>query len=760
MKLTLRTLLSWKDGMLPAAAEREIAAKVAESPVARQLAARIEAVVADPALPAPGAGGSAVDANATAAYLDNVLEGPALEEFERACIAASDVLAEAAACHEMLAELARQSATEATLDADGREMLLVAVRARAAIRGIALPPGAAKSTTAAGDLRAEPEWPVASDPDAAPAAGVTAAAPVVVVAPPAGAPARGRDRVPTSAWLFAIAAVALLAALVGVLGWSLSRGAGRRAREVAEREPAAPAAAPVPDDRIPPQAAAAAPADELAPPDEPAVAPPDDPPAAPPPAAATPPPASDVIAPHDAAAPAPAPPAPVAPPVAEPAAAAPADVSVPQGDALAIAAPAPVDAPVDMPAGARDGATPAAAPPPNAATGVVVAGNTAVLWRPHDDPAAAWAAAAPAADIGLPVDLLAPPFCRPVVVVGGVRIELEPSARAVIARDSDGGPRLTLVGGAAAATAERGDTPLGITAEGLVGTATLPPGAACGVEVERLRPPGGDALETRARVVAPRGGGLAWHQTEADGSPRGVLLRGVAAQAPLDGLDVLEWRAAVPESATIVPTSAAPRWLAARGDAVDRAAAGALTAAFAANADPRPALEPLVADRRVEHRMAAAATLAQLGDVGPLADLLCSDDPRRMLSEGQWTRLLAAGVAPLGGAEADALVRALADRGPAGAGDTLARMAAGFSAADLEAGADAELVAALESPHLVVRRYAIATISEIARPTAVERLEYRADRPAEMLREGAAWWRGRQEEGRIRRVAAPPPPAG
>jgi hypothetical protein len=156
----------------------------------------------------------------------------------------------------------------------------------------------------------------------------------------------------------------------------------------------------------------------------------------------------------------------------------------------------------------------------------------------------------------------------------------------------------------------------------------------------------------------------------------------------------------------------------------------------------------------------AAATLALLGDYEEVVRQLSADERGRELYAGQWSKLesLTVPLALARGANAAArLAKAFAEHGPAGSGESLARLARGFSPADLAAGADAWLVDALEDPQLVVRRYAFQRLTELANPPAVDRLRYRPDGRPEQRREGVAWWREAVEQGRLR-AALPPLP--
>lgn len=727
MRLTLRTLLSWKDGMLEPEVGRDLAARVEASADARALLERIDEVVARPTLaaPAPDAPGFAAAANTTAEYLDNVLPVERLGEFERVCFASEAQLAETAAVHEILAELSRDPA--GPLDAAASKRLLAAARAGTGDewRGSVAPRPAAR--------RAE------------------------IVATP-----RRSTRPPTSAWLLVAAAALLLAALVGVLGWSLTKAGRARsvAREAAARKAgvAAPAVAtrdPVPAPAAPrpvESAAAATPSASPVPPPAAAATPrPEEPPAPPianvesTPVAVPEVETSDSLPPAAAAAVAPAdPPAPEPAPAAAPVTAAvdqPApqvDQRVPQGDALAIAAPAVARTPAV--------AVPPAAPVAGAAAvpAVVVVGREIVLFRPADDRAAAWLAGTNATPLDPPVDLVAPPFCRPTLEVNGMRIALEPGTRAVLGTDGAGGPQLEVVFGAAVIA---GPGRLGIVAGDLAGAITTGPAAPVGVEVALRRPPGAgaDATQRVARIM-PTAGRIDWQPAVSAAGDRGIA----AGQA-------LEWRSATAGEPLIVDAGPPPAWLTGSGVAAawERRAADALANALASGGAAVPTLEELAGHRRVENRVAAAAALAMIGEFADLARLLVADGPAA-LPESLWDRLDAVAVQPTlarGERAAEAFDTAVAAHAPAGAADAVTRFARGTGDDELAAGAPADLIAALESPHLVVRRYALRNLFDVAGPSPGDRLRYRADRAPEELREGAAWWRAQFEQGRIRRAA-------
>lgn len=750
MRLTLRTLLSWKDGMLDADAARDIAARVESSEAARRLAERIDAVASDGSLSAaaPDAAGFAADANTTAEYLDNTLEPGQLAEFERACFQSDALLAETAAAHEMLASWWRDPAP--ALPAAASRRLLEAARGRCETRAQAAAPAASRPTVAA----------------------------------PAPSTARPR-RAPPAAWLLVASAILLLVSLVAVLGWSLTRGSKRPAdrRAVAARGGVAappagamPAAAPPrvgpPEDAaigdIPPGGAIEEPftpanraadasvappssvAAETTVPAEPGMPAPAVPPADPVPAPATP--AADVATPSppaqvDAA-------APLGAPVGAPGAVAPGDRRVPQGDALAIAAPA-----VPVPPPASPPAVPVAPPAAAAAAGQAkIEGRSVLLHRPSADPQAKWLVGAAGTALQPPVELAAPPFCRPTLDVGGIAIAFDPGTRAALGRDADGTPRLEVVFGAAAAA---GGGRIGITAGALAGVVATTPGVPVGVEVRLDRRPG-DSAEATRRVarVQPAAARVEWRQTAADGGVRESPLAGIGAVAAVAYPQALVWRSDRADEATIEAAGPPPAGRRG-GDALDRLAGDSLARRLAAGTDAIEAIGTLAVDpagrRRVESRLAAAATLAMLGEFDAVAELICAAGLDG-LRENEWERLDAVAVQPAlarGPKAAEGLARALAAKVPPAAADAIARLARGLTDDELADGGAAELVAGLESPHLAVRRYAIKNLVEITGASRGDQLHYRADWTDESLRDkGVAWWRAQLDRGGIRRGTA------
>lgn len=762
MRLTVRTLLAWIDGLLGPEDQAALGEKVQASGVAPALVERVRDVIARASLsaPAPAGRGLADDPNTAAEFLDNTLSADRLEAFERVCVESDIHLADVAACHQLLAELTRDPAALEPLSASRRRGLLATARKR-------LDPLEAAAAAVAATNRA------------AARAGRTK--------PPPTARPQGR-RAPTAAWLSAGAAVLLLGLLAAFFVWSLTRGPkrGTTPQEVAV---APVAAAPEPEASPPPSATAAAAAPLVEAPtsaDAAVTAEAARPPAAPtlpsPPANAVaaepvvpaPAPAAPPADGADAAAAPPAASATAAPPPtpasseapeAEPrmaAAAAPANLGmprVPSGDALAIVAPPATPEPA--------GATPPGQPPAVAALArdarsdidAAVRAGGPLLHRGEIDGAAAWLVLPADEPLADREDLLAPPWCHPVVTVGGITIRLEPGTRAVVSRAADGMPQLELVFGRALVSGAAADARIGVLAGGLCGVVSGVMRQPAGIEVLLERPPGQGSLPTRRVVVHAGGAEKVWRTVAVPGGP--PPLAGLPPELLLAPRAAVAWDERDPAAAMLVPPAAEPPWMleSSSGDRLERAAVRALGVALAAEPAARAddVLHRLAADRRTENRMIAAATLAFMGDYRELVALLAAERPLG-LNETQWTTLEQLAV-PLalarGENSAAALAEAFQAAGPPGKGDLLMACARGFSDDELAAGAAAQLVEALGDGSLAVRRFAIRRLIEIVQPDVRHRAVYRADRPATLRDDGIAWWKTQLDQGRIRHGGVP-----
>ncbi len=104
MRLTLRTLLAYLDDVLSPADTQNIGQKIQESPMAQLLVSRIREVMRRRRLKAPEVFGPemGIDPNIVAQYLDNALPADQYADVERVLLASDEMLAETAACHQVL----------------------------------------------------------------------------------------------------------------------------------------------------------------------------------------------------------------------------------------------------------------------------------------------------------------------------------------------------------------------------------------------------------------------------------------------------------------------------------------------------------------------------------------------------------------------------------------------------------------------------------------------------------------------------------
>jgi hypothetical protein len=123
MRLTLRTLLAYRDGVLSPADTEDLHRRIQSSHDAGNLLRRIGAVtklnqVLAPPLLAKGLGG---DPNSIAEYLDDSLQHSQIPELERICLTSDMQLAELADCHTLLSTAMN---TKVTVPADLRRMAM------------------------------------------------------------------------------------------------------------------------------------------------------------------------------------------------------------------------------------------------------------------------------------------------------------------------------------------------------------------------------------------------------------------------------------------------------------------------------------------------------------------------------------------------------------------------------------------------------------------------------------------------------------
>ncbi len=111
MRLTLRTLLAYRDGVLEPKDATALEAKLRESSTASQISQRIDQSISNPRLaPIPlDARDFGFDANQISEYLDDTILAEHIPEMERRCLENNALLSEVGSCHMILSRAISQS---------------------------------------------------------------------------------------------------------------------------------------------------------------------------------------------------------------------------------------------------------------------------------------------------------------------------------------------------------------------------------------------------------------------------------------------------------------------------------------------------------------------------------------------------------------------------------------------------------------------------------------------------------------------------
>jgi hypothetical protein len=196
MRLTLRTVLAYLEDALPPENAKRIGRMIARSAAARRVVRRIRKVVRRRRLIAVKLDSESrrgMDANDMAEYLDNVLPEDNIPRVERRCLKHDALLAEAAACHQILSRVLGEAPT---ITHEARRKAYAAVGVTAVLPTAIAPIGNPAVTMNSGNGAANPDDPVPG-------------LPIPTLAPPESAAGRAA----------LVSLVAILFVALGVVLW-------------------------------------------------------------------------------------------------------------------------------------------------------------------------------------------------------------------------------------------------------------------------------------------------------------------------------------------------------------------------------------------------------------------------------------------------------------------------------------------------------------------------------------------------------------
>jgi hypothetical protein len=752
MRLTVRTLLAWRDRVLSEEDQRDLDEKVLSHIAAQEIERRIEQVLGNLDLPSPrvDAAGLAASANSMAEFLDNALPEEYLGSFESNCIESDVQLCEAAECHQILSEMLGQYELVAELADDESQKLVELTTKKAALLNGQV--GHAADMENAQALRVELDTlALNSDPEE--------------TAHTVHAPRKKQLFAPIAL----VVAIAMLILLISAFGVQLFRTFGDTQVQQQAAQPQIPPAVAFENNNVESRTAQNQKQSTLEPdspegglpekesgkssldtaigskPQEAEVA-------------SAQPPVSSVPVDMD-----------IASLEAEPTN--PSMVNnamVPQGTAMAIGS----SLPSASTAPPLPSTTTANIDAPGNNVPVVVldepilgfletdanVGRGAVLHRNRVADRSeldGWLALPTESALGPYEEIQVPPGLSPILDVGGVTVRMKPRTHAIFKLDSLQKPRIELLSGSIVIRSADDTAQIGIAAGGLNGIILSGLLGSVAIDVSKTPDDISAARQTRqsqiARLCALEKP-VEWKQTQSGGLPVARPLRGIPETFQLEPKEILEWLETSPLEASRRTTDSLPMWAVSSRSLsrLDKSASESLADAITR---PEPLLKSLIElsdDSRIENRIIAAETLALLGWYDQLVELLAAPPrPGPGPSAEMWKQLERESVPPAlaDATQAFALKKSLRDHVSPEQGEILVGLATRSLLSDAKEARTPALIGLLEDENIIFRRYAIQWLRELYDESPTDMARYRADWGEKQLVEGAGWWRKRYEQG-------------
>ncbi len=750
MRLTVRTLLAWRDCVLSEEDQRDLDEKVLSHDAAQEIERRIERVLGNLDLPSPrvDAAGLSASANRMAEFLDNALPEECLGSFESNCIESDVQLCEAAECHQFLSEMLGQHELMAELTDEESHKLVALTSSKASL--LTGQVGHSADMENARAIRAE------LDTLALDSRGEESADVVV----------ESRKK-QLFAPLAIVVAIVLLLLLMSAFGVQLLRTFGRTQvqQQVAQ--------SPVPSDlvfenndakpktdqsQIQPTLGTEWSEEGLPEKESDKSSRGVD--------GGAKPRATQVVSSQT---PTPSVPLEAESPFSEADTPNPTMVGntmVPQGTAMAIgsslspAPPLPATTTTTN-ANSLQKNVPVLGPDEpilgflesdaNIGWGVVLHRNREADRRELDG----WQALPTESAIGPYEEIQVPPGLSPVLDVGGVTVRMKPRTHAIFKLDSLQKPRIELLSGSIVIRSADDTAQIGIAAGGLNGI--ILSGLVGSVAIDVSKAPSDvlaarQARQSQIASVCALEKPVEWKQTQPGGLPVARPLRGISEAVQLSPREILEWSETRPLEASLRTVDSLPTW-AVSSRSLSRLNKSASESLAEAITRPEPLLKSLIElsdDSRIENRMIAVETLALLGWYDQLVELLASAPrPGPGPSAEMWRQLEGQSVPPAlaDATQAFALKKSLRDHVRPEQGEILVGLAARSLLSDAKEARTPKLISLLEDENIIFRRYAIQWLRELYEESPPDMAKYRADWSEKQLVEGADFWRKRYNQG-------------